>query len=79
MGFICEKSVLVSLFPDGGNTYCGKLINQHGILYEFDIDLDDFKYSWCIEISFDNGKTSRIEAAAFEMFAGLRKESDRGE
>ncbi|MGC3875394.1 hypothetical protein ACPF7Z_19315 [Halomonas sp. GXIMD04776] len=44
-GFAYHQCLLVSLFPDSSNTYCGKLIRQDGSVFEFDIDLDSAEYS----------------------------------
>jgi len=38
-------SILISICPDGDNTYFGSLINQLGEVFSFDIDCDDEKYS----------------------------------
>lgn len=48
-GFAYNQCILVSIFPDGSNTYCGKIIKQDGGVIDFDIDLDDLKFS-----SFEN-------------------------
>ena|SRR5690554_3017424 len=39
-GFVYRQCLLVSIFPDSSNTYCGKLIRQDGNVFEFDVDLD---------------------------------------
>lgn len=39
-GFAHGQCVLVSLVPDGANTYVGKIIRQDGRMFEFDVDLD---------------------------------------
>ena len=45
-------SILISICPDGDNTYFGSLINQFGNICSFDIDCDDEKYSrWDISSS----------------------------
>jgi hypothetical protein len=44
-GFDYRHCLLVSIFPDSSNTYCGKLIRQDGNVFEFDIDLDSAEYS----------------------------------
>lgn len=44
-GFSYHQCLLVSIFPDSSNTYCGKLIRQDGCVFEFDIDLDTAAYS----------------------------------
>ena len=37
-GFLHQKSFLVAVFPDGSNTYCGKIIKENGLVFNFDID-----------------------------------------
>lgn len=44
-GFDTGLSILISICPDGDNTYIGSLINQLGEMFSFDIDCDDEKYS----------------------------------
>ncbi|WP_462180461.1 hypothetical protein [Pseudoalteromonas gelatinilytica] len=43
--------VLVKVFPDSANTYCGVLVSQDGNVYEFDLDLEDSNYSSITNIS----------------------------
>ena len=46
-GFVYKQCLLISIFPDGTNTYCGQIIRQDGHVFDFDIDLDSSKYtSW---------------------------------
>ena len=44
-GFAYRQCILVSIFPDGGNTYGGQIIRQDGNVIKFDIDLDSDEYS----------------------------------
>ena len=44
-GFGYNRCILVSIFPDGRNTYCGQIIRQDGQIVKFDIDLDSAEYS----------------------------------
>lgn len=44
-GFAYSQCVVISIFPDGSNTYCGKLISQEDSVIEFDVDLDSCEYS----------------------------------
>lgn len=44
-GFAYSQCILISIFPDGGNTYCGQIIRQDGNVIKFDIDLDSAEYS----------------------------------
>ena len=44
-GVLINASVLVSLVPDGSNTYFGMIITQDQTIFSFDIDLDNSKYS----------------------------------
>lgn len=44
-GFAYRQCLLVAIFPDGSNTYCGQLIRQDGNVFDFDIDLDSAEYS----------------------------------
>ena len=52
-GFMYKKCILINLFPDSSNTYCGKIIRQDGQVFEFDIDLDSHEY-----FSLKSGKES---------------------
>lgn len=46
-GFIYLQCVLISIFPDSSNTYCGQIIRQDGNVIKFDIDLDSqARSSW---------------------------------
>ena len=85
MGFNYKDCLLVSIFPDGDNTYCGKLINQDGKLIKFDVDLDDFQHSAWTDVSSElrnfsktarNTKSPSIEAIAFDIFLNSRKNAD---
>jgi hypothetical protein len=49
--FICKNCVLISVFPDGSNTYCGQIIRQDGAVFEFDIDLSSPEYSFWQDIT----------------------------
>lgn len=50
-GFLYAQSVLVSIVPDGSNTYLGKIIRQDGRVFEFDVDLDDPELSSWTDVS----------------------------
>jgi hypothetical protein len=45
VGIEIEDSLLISICPDGDNTFVGSFISQDGYMYSFDIDCDDRKYS----------------------------------
>lgn len=44
-GFNLPGCVLVSIFPDGDDTYCGRVIRQDGDVFKFDVDLAASCYS----------------------------------
>lgn len=44
-GIEISKSTLINIFPDGSNTYSGKIIDQNDTLYFFDLDMDNKDYS----------------------------------
>jgi hypothetical protein len=50
-GFAYPRCVLVSLVPDGSNTFVGKLIRQDGKVFDFDVDLDDPALSSWTDVS----------------------------
>lgn len=81
-GFAYRQCLLASIFPDSANTYCGKLIKQDGNVVEFDIDLDDPKYSsWeNITVSFrelyEKSRSTKPwlrEIVACDLFSKLSK------
>lgn len=81
-GLAYRQCLLVSIFPDSANTYCGKVIKQDGDVIEFDIDLDNSKYSsWDnITVSFRelyeknrDTKPWLKDVVAYELFSKLEK------
>ncbi|MDU0353582.1 hypothetical protein RS130_06240 [Paraglaciecola aquimarina] len=81
-GFAYRQCLLVSVFPDSANTYCGQLIKQNGDVVEFDIDLDNSKYSsWeNITVSFrelyEKNRSTKPwlrEVVAYDLFSKLGK------
>ena len=52
-GFRYRQCLLVSIFPDSGNTHCGKIIRQDGTVIEFDIDLDAAEFSLWEDVTDD--------------------------
>jgi hypothetical protein len=50
-GFIHAQCVLVSIAPDGSNTYFGRIIRQDGRVFDFDVDLDDSAFSSWIDVT----------------------------
>ncbi|WP_425628497.1 hypothetical protein [Vibrio neptunius] len=81
-GFAYRQCFLVSIFPDSANTYYGQLIKQDGDVVEFDIDLDNAKYSsWeNITVSFrelyEKNRSTKPwlrEVVAYDLFSKLSK------
>ena len=75
-------SILISVCPDGDNTYFGSLINQLGSVCSFDIDCDDEKYSrWDVgspiessdSLQHANAKPWDAKVIAAEMFSEMAK------
>lgn len=75
--------MLISIFPDGSNTYCGKIIRQDGRVIEFDIDFDDSDYSIWTDITdtfhdayekHKNSKPWMKEVVAYDLFHELGRE-----
>ncbi|MCY0964083.1 hypothetical protein [Parathalassolituus penaei] len=52
LGVDIQGSILIEIFPDSGDTYVGKMIDQDGKLLAFDIDCSDPKFSAVIQIPF---------------------------
>jgi hypothetical protein len=50
-GFAYPECVLVSVMPDGSNTYVGRIIRQDGRAFDFDVDLDDSALSSWTDVS----------------------------
>jgi hypothetical protein len=50
-GFNHAQCVLVSVVPDGANTYVGRIIRQDGRVFDFDVDLDDPALSSWTDVS----------------------------
>lgn len=76
-GFIYSECILISIFPDGSNTYCGKIIRQDGRVIEFDIDIDASDYSRWADITdtfhgiYEKNKKSKPwmkEVVAYDLF-----------
>jgi hypothetical protein len=80
-GFVCKQCLLISIFPDGTNTYCGQIIRQDGHVFDFDIDLDSSEYTSWKDITenfretYGKNKINRPwlkEVVADKMFGELR-------
>lgn len=79
-GFAYSQCILVYIFPDSSNTYCGQIIRQDGKVLAFDIDLDSAKYTSWKDITDDFRKTCESsssakpwlkEVVAFNLFCAL--------
>jgi hypothetical protein len=71
-GFAYAACVLVSLVPDGANTFIGKVIRQDGRVFEFDVDLDSPQFTTWRDVTdeFREGlKTGRIKPWSAEKMA----------
>ncbi len=82
-GFAYRQCLLMSVFPDSANTYCGKIIKQDGDVIEFDIDLDNSEYSSWENVTADfrglyeknrNAKPWIKEVVGYDLFYKLGKE-----
>ena len=80
-GFKLKNSVIISLIPEGGNTYSGVLIRHEGKVFEFDLDLDDVNYSQLDDVTNDflseydrmkKVKPWMVEVVAYELFKELK-------
>jgi len=70
------QSILVSLYPDSGNTWCGELVDDSMGAIEFDIDLADPSNSTVQKLGDDRFKSRRgqiLRSAVSE----LRAEQDK--
>lgn len=85
-GFAYRKCLLISIFPDGANTFCGKMIRQDGRVVEFDIDLDADKFSSWEDVtdSFNEmyAKNNRIkpwlkEIVAYDLFREILNNNEK--
>lgn len=81
-GFLFKQCLLISIFPDGSNTYCGQIIRQDGHIFTFDVDLDSSEYSLWKDVTEDFFQTCEKnkaikpwlkEIVAYRIF---REESD---
>jgi len=79
-GFLYKQCLVISIFPDGENTYCGHLIRQDERIFEFDVDLDSSEYSSWKDVTKDffqiyekNKKTKPWlkEVVAYRVFGRL--------
>jgi len=68
LGFVYCQCVLVNIFPDSGNTYCGIIIKQDGSVLEFDVDLDTPGCSRFSDItdSFQKMRTERSKTKSWK-------------
>lgn len=71
LGVDIQKSLLIDLCPDSGNTYCGSLIDQNGDYKEFDIDCDMSELSELKTQKNPKGKRSRYVYLAKELYLEL--------
>jgi len=81
-GFLLKQCLLISIFPDGSNTYCGQIIRQDGHIFTFDVDLDSPEYSLWKDVTeeflqtYDKNKTIKPwvkEVVTYRMFRGIRQ------
>ena len=64
--------MLVDVFPDSDNTYCGSLIDQGGYYKKFDVDCDISDYSEIKRKEYPKGKRGRYVDLAEELYLELR-------
>lgn len=85
-GFAYRRCLLISIFPDGGATYCGKLIRQDGRVVKFDIDLDFEKFSSWEDVTeifnemYEKNKNVKPwlkEVIAYDLFREMQKNSEQ--
>lgn len=67
LGIDIQGSILVEFYPDSGDTYVGKIINQEGKLLAFDIDCTDSKFSAVMQIPFPKSKPWDIVSVGVEL------------
>lgn len=81
-GFIVSRCTLVSLFPDGNGTYCGKVIRQDGRVFNFDMDINSGDDSFMEDITDDflviyrenrESKPWLIEVVSYDLFNEIIK------
>lgn len=79
-------SILISLVPDGGNTYFGRIIRQDGQVFDFDLDLDTPRMSSWRDVTNEfrqicgRNRTTKPwseEVVASELFRELQAKSKR--
>jgi hypothetical protein len=71
-GFAYATSTLVSLVPDGANTFTGKMIRQDGRVFEFDVDVDSPEFTTWRDVTdeFQDGlRTGRTKPWSAERLA----------
>ena len=80
-GFAYRQCVLISIFPDSANTYCGQIVRQDGCVFEFDVDLDCSEYSDWKDITdnfrkvYEQGNDKKPwskEVVALQLFSELK-------
>ncbi|OHX38163.1 hypothetical protein BJL95_23435 [Methylomonas sp. LWB] len=83
-GCVFNQCILISIFPDGSNTYCGKVIRQDGRVIDFDIDFDAADYSIWTDTTdafheiYEKNKSSKPwmkEVIAYDLFHELERVS----
>ncbi len=67
-----QRSLLINLYPDSGNTYCGSLIDQRGVYKSFDLDCDNSELSILVTQASPTGKSGRYFDLAKELYLELR-------
>lgn len=80
-GFLFKQCLLISIFPDSCNTYCGQIIRQDGHIFTFDVDLDSSEYSIWKDVTeefiqtYDKNKTIKPwlkEVVTYRMFSCIK-------
>lgn len=82
-GIAYRQCLLVSVYPDSSNTYCGKVIRQDGNVIEFDVDLDTPEYSSWNDVTnsyrewYEKNKAAKPwlrEVVAYNLFYELMRQ-----
>lgn len=84
-GFAYRQCFLVSLVPDGSNTFFGQVIRQDGRVFEFDLDLDSAQFSSWTDVTdaflkrYERNRKSKPwakEVVAYDFFKANRGRRD---
>ena len=71
LGVDIQRSILIEIFPDSGDTYVGRIINQDSNLLAFDVDCSDSKFSAVVQIPFPKLKPWDILSVGVELHEDL--------